>query len=51
MSWVLEQFGGSHERYQVYVANEARDDSPLANAVGTHVLGDELFRCEIQHPS
>jgi len=46
--WVLGQFGGSHERYQTYIANAAMTDAPLARAAGTHVLGGEAFRSKVQ---
>jgi len=48
VAWVLEQFGGSKQRYMAYVAQTSAADAPLAKAAGSHVLGGEGFRSEIQ---
>jgi len=47
-AWVLEQFGGSRQRYMEYVARSQANDAPLVKAAGSHVLGGEAFRSDIQ---
>ncbi len=47
-SWVLEQFGGSKQRYKEYVAKAEQTDAPLAGAKGSNVLGSEDFLSKAQ---
>jgi len=48
IDWVLEQFGGSPDRYRQYVFEAIKADAPLADAIQSHVLGSRLFRDDIQ---
>jgi len=48
VAWVLEQFGGSRQRYQAYIAESPLTDAPLAGTAGSHVLGRDAFRSEVQ---
>jgi len=47
-AWVLEQFGGSKERYIQFVADALMTDAPLTEATGSNVLGGESFHEEVQ---
>jgi len=48
VDWVLEQFGGSRKRYREFVAEAPVSDSPLQEAAGSHVLGSDAFREDVQ---
>ena len=48
IDWVLEQFGGSQQRYKDYVAHAPLADAPLADAKGSQVLGCEDFLKQAQ---
>ena len=48
VDWVLEQFGGSQQRYIEYVAGASESDAPLTNARRSHVLGSDKFKQGLQ---
>ena len=46
--WVLEQFGGSADRYRQYIVQAEMTESPLSDACKSNVLGSEKFRKVVQ---
>ena len=48
INWILEQFGGSRERYRKYVEQASNEEPPLLPATGSHVLGSSEFRKQVQ---
>jgi REP element-mobilizing transposase RayT len=48
IDWVLEQFGGNHDRYRQYISEAEITDSPLTDGVESNVLGSVQFRGSVQ---
>jgi REP element-mobilizing transposase RayT len=48
INWILEQFGGSAARYREYVDRTLKEEGSLKKAKGSHVLGSEAFRENVQ---
>jgi len=48
VDWVLEQFSDSQIRYREYVDKALKEDAPLQGAMGSHVLGSNEFRENLQ---